>query len=266
MNREETDMHTTYNKMMNNLEALNLSVFRENLPQYLDMISLGEKSVTDALYELTEKERQFRDEKAIITQIHKSALPSGKSVDGYDFSFQPSLDRRLVEDLATLRFIEGNENILFVGSPGTGKTHLAAAIGTEAARHRYSVYFITCQELMNQLKKAELENRLEACLRAFMRHRLLIIDEIGYLNLDSEDANLFFQLITLRYEKKSTVITTNKSLSKWNEIFGDPVITNAILDRLLHHSHIVNIVGPSYRTKDVLEKLEESKKKEYQAT
>ena len=96
-------MHTTYNKMMNNLEALNLSVFRENLPQYLDMISLGEKSVTDALYELTEKERQFRDEKAIITQIHKSALPSGKSVDGYDFSFQPSLDRRLVEDLATLR-------------------------------------------------------------------------------------------------------------------------------------------------------------------
>ena len=181
MNKEETDMHTTYNKMMNNLEALNLSVFRENLPQYLDMISLGEKSVTDALYELTEKERQFRDEKAIITQIHKSALPSGKSVDGYDFSFQPSLDRRLVEDLATLRFIEGNENILFVGSPGTGKTHLAAAIGTEAARHRYSVYFITCQELMNQLKKAELENRLEARLRAFMRHRLLIIDEIGLM-------------------------------------------------------------------------------------
>ena len=95
---------------------------------------------------------------------------------------------------------------------------------------------------------------------------MLIIDEIGYLNLDSEDANLFFQLITLRYEKKSTVITTNKSLSKWNEIFGNPVIFNAILDRLLHHSHIVNIVGPSYRTKDVLEKLEESKKKEYQAT
>ena len=174
-------MHTTYNKMMNNLEVLNLSVFRENLPQYLDMISLGEKSVTDALYELTEKERQFRDEKAIITQIHKSALPSGKSVDGYDFSFQPSLDRRLVEDLATLRFIEGNENILFVGSPGTGKTHLAAATGKEAARHSYSVYFITCQELMNQLKKAELENRLEARLRAFMRHRLLIIDEIGLM-------------------------------------------------------------------------------------
>ena len=119
---------------------------------------------------------------------------------------------------------------------------------------------------MNQLKKAELENRLEARLRAFMRHRLLIIDEIGYLNLDSEDANLFFQLITLRYEKKSTVITTNKSLSKWNEIFGDAVITNAILGRLLHHSYIVNIVGPSYRTKDVLEKFEESKKKEYQAT
>lgn len=136
--------------------------------------------------------------------------------------------------------------------PQSVKTYLAATIGTEAVRHRYRVYFITCQELMNQLKKAELENRLEARLRALMRHRLLIIDEIGYLNLDNEDANLFFQLVTLRYEKKSTVITTNKSLSKWNEIFGNQVITNAILDRLLHHSHIVNIIGPSYRTKGLI--------------
>ncbi len=108
-----------------------------------------------------------------------------------------------------------------------------------------------------------LENRLEARLKAFMRHRLLIIDEIGYLNLDRDDSNLFFQLISMRYEKRSTIITTNKTLSKWTEIFGDPVITNAILDRLLHHSHIVNIVGPSYRTKDILSRVEESKQKEY---
>ena len=136
---------------------------------------------------------------------------------------------------------------------------ILAPIGAEAARHRYSVYFITCQEL----KKAEMENRLEARLKAFMRHKLLIIDEIGYLNLDQEDANLFFQLISLRYEKKSTIITTNKTLSKWTEIFGNPIIANAILDRLLHHSHVINIVGPSYRTKNILTMAKDPKNKEY---
>lgn len=256
-------MDTAYNKLMNNLDLLKLSTFRDYLSQYIDMINSGEKSVVDALYELTEKEKRYRDEKAIIMQVKKSAFPYLKEINDYDFSFQPSVDRRKIEDLASLRFMENNENILFVGSPGTGKTHLASAIGAEAARHRYSVYFITCQELMNQLKKAELENRLEARLKAFMRHKLLIIDEIGYLNLDRDDSNLFFQLISMRYEKRSTIITTNKTLSKWTEIFGDPVITNAILDRLLHHSHIVNIVGPSYRTKDILSRVEESKQKEY---
>ena len=153
--------------------------------------------------------------------------------------------------------MENNENILFIGSPGTGKTHLATAIGVEAAMHRKSVYFISCQDLMIQLKKAENENRLDQRLRSFTRYKLLIIDEIGYINLDKQSANLFFQLISRRYEQRSTIITTNKSLSKWAEIFGDPVIANAILDRLLHHSHIVSIVGPSYRTKDVLDSLEE---------
>jgi len=134
---------------------------------------------------------------------------------------------------------------------------LATAIGIEAAKSRYSVYFISCQDLINQLKKAEKENRLDQRLRAFVRHKLLIIDEIGYINLDTEAANLFFQLISLRYEQKSTIITTNKNLSKWTDIFCDPVIANAILDRLLHHSHIINIVGPSYRTKDIVDMVEE---------
>ncbi len=256
-------MDTTYNKLLNNLDLLKLNTFRNNLSQYIDMINAGDKSIIEALYELTEKEKRFRDEKATIMQVKKSAFPYLRDIDDYDFSFQPSVDRRKIEDLASLRFLENNENILFVGSPGTGKTHLASAIGAEAARHRYSVYFITCQELMSQLKKAEMENRLEARLKAFMRHKLLIIDEIGYLNLDQEDANLFFQLISLRYEKKSTIITTNKTLSKWTEIFGDPIIANAILDRLLHHSHVINIVGPSYRTKNILTKAEEPKNKEY---
>ena len=126
----------------------------------------------------------------------------------------------------------------------------------EAAKNRKSVYFITCQELMLQLKRAESENRLDQRLKFFTRQKLLIIDEIGYINLDKEDANLFFQLISRRYEQRSTIITTNKNLSKWSTIFGDPVIANAILDRLLHHSHIVSIVGPSYRIKDVMDSFE----------
>lgn len=250
-------MLTNYNKLLNNLNDLKLYTIKENISQYITMINNGNKNPVDALYELTEKEKEIKKEKAIKTCIQTAGFPFIKTIEDYDFNFQPSVHKLEMEDYMTLRFIENNENILFIGSPGVGKTHLATSIGIEAAKHRYSVYFITCQELISQLKKAEHENRLEQRLKAFTRHKLLIIDEIGYLNLDKESANLFFQLISLRYETKSTIITTNKNLSKWTEIFCDPVIANAILDRLLHHSHVINIIGPSYRTKDTLECLEE---------
>lgn len=250
-------MLTNYNKLLNNLDALKLYTMKNNLSLYMDMINKEEKSAVDALYELTEKEIKFKTERAISTMIKTAGFPFSKTIDDYDFDFQPSVKRKEIEDYKSLRFLENNENLLFIGSSGVGKTHLATAIGIEAAKNRYSVYFISCQELMNQLKKAESENRLEQRLKAFSRHKLLIIDEIGYVNLDKESANLFFQLISMRYEVKSTIITTNKNLSKWSDIFNDPVIANAILDRLLHHSHIVNIVGPSYRVKDVLESLDE---------
>lgn len=250
-------MSTSYNKLINNLEELKLNTIRENLSKYIDMINNNEKTVVDALYELTQKEKDIRKERAIITCIKTAGFPFNKRIDDYDFSFQPSVNKKEMEDYISLRFLENNENILFIGSSGVGKTHLATAIGIEAASHRYSVYFISCKELMTQLKKAENEGRLEQRLKAFARHKLLIIDEIGYINLDTEAANLFFQLISMRYEHKSTIITTNKNLLKWGEIFSDSIIANAILDRLLHHSHIINIIGPSYRTKDILDALEE---------
>ena len=151
------------------------------------------------------------------------------------------------------------ENILFYGPPGVGKTHLATSIGIEAASKRKLTYFITCHDLIQNLRKAYHENRLETRLKHYSKYKVLIVDEIGYLPVDKLGANLFFQLITKRYEHSSTIITTNQPFSKWGDVFSDTTLANAILDRLLHHAHIIKIVGPSYRTKDVFDLVQERK-------
>ena len=175
----------------------------------------------------------------------------------FDFDYKPSVNKRQLYDLQQLRFMDKAENILFYGSSGVGKTHLAIALGVAAARKRNLTYFITCHDLIQQLNKAHSENRHETKLKHFAKHKLLIIDEIGYLPVDKQGANLFFQLIAKRYEKNSTIITTNQPFSKWADVFSDAVLASAILDRLLHHSHILKITGPSYRLKDVYEEINE---------
>lgn len=250
-------MSTNFTRLSNNFEELQLFAMRDNLSSYLDMIAQGDKNIVDGLYELTEKEKELRRRKAIKACVQVAGFPFQKTIKDFDFSFQPSINKQEIEDYLTLRFIENNENLLFVGSSGTGKTHLATSIGIEAAEHRYSVYFISCQELITQLVRAEQENRLERKLKWLNRYKLLVIDEIGYINFDKGSANLFFQLISQRYERRSTIFTTNKNISKWSEVFGDAVIANAILDRILHHCHVINIVGPSYRIKDMLSTLED---------
>lgn len=250
---------SNYNKLLNNLEALKLEKFRSYLPNYLEEITKKEIPFTEALLELTEKELDFRNERASKIQISVSAFPFEKTLKDFDFDFQPSINKTQLLDLESLRFIENKENILFFGTSGVGKTHLAVALGIAAAKKRYLTYFISCHDLIMQLNKAHTENRLETKLKHFSKYKLLIIDEIGYLPIDKQGANLLFQLINKRYEKNSTIITTNQPFSKWGEVFSDVTLANAILDRLIHHSSIIKITGPSYRLKGKMDLLESKK-------
>ncbi|MEA4825414.1 MAG: IS21-like element helper ATPase IstB [Clostridium sp.] len=250
---------SSYNKLLNNLESLKLEKFRSFLPNFLEEISKKEIPFTEALLELTEKELVFRNERASKIQISVSAFPFEKMVSDFDFDFQPSINKTQILDLESLRFLENKENILFFGSSGVGKTHLAVALGVAAAKKRYITYFISCHDLITQLNKAHAENRLEVKLKHYAKYKLLIIDEIGYLPIDKQGANLLFQLINKRYEKNSTIITTNQPFSKWGEVFSDITLANAILDRLIHHSSVIKITGPSYRLKGKVELIENKK-------
>ena len=246
-------MDNNFTRTLNNFESLNMPEFRTNIERYIGYVESGEKTMIDALYELTELELDLRTKRAMNACVKVANFPFIKRLSDFDFSFQPSINKEQIMNFKYLQFLEKKENIIFIGSPGVGKTHLATAIEIEAASMRTSTYFIGCNDLVLQLKKAHIENRLEQRLKFFSKYKLLIIDEVGFLPLDTESSNLLFQLIARRYEKNSTIVTTNKSLSRWGEVFGDPVIANAILDRLLHHSTVINIVGRSYRTKDIID-------------
>ena len=242
-----------YNKLLNNLDNLKLIKIRENIDSYIDAVNDKKIDFVEALYELTKIEIQLQEEKAIHGCVNVAHFPFYKTLEDYDFAFQPVVNKEKIMEFKNLRFIDNKENILFVGSPGVGKTHLATAIGIEAAKNRQITYFVNCNDLIIDLKKAYNENRLEARLKFYNKYKVLIIDEIGFLPIDKDGANILFQLINKRYESKPIIITTNIPFGKWSELFGDAVLANAILDRLLHHSHIFNINGRSYRTKDLVE-------------
>lgn len=240
----------TYAKLINGLTDLGMHKMQEHLDFYIDLVNKGEKSFSKALEELIEIEQDNNRLRAENACVLTAAFPFIKTMEEFDFSFQPSINKKELLELTNMGFIDKKENILFVGSSGVGKTHLATSIGIACARARVSTYFISFESLIMQLKKALLENRLEQRLKHFAKYKVLIIDEIGYMPIDNDSANLFFQLIARRYEKHCTIITTNTPFSRWGEIFGSPTLANAVLDRLLHHSQIFSIKGPSYRLRE----------------
>ena len=244
-----------YQNLCNNLKELKLNQISINLDEYIDKVNEGKISIVDALYELTSKEIEVKNFNAMNAMVKVAGFPHHKELKDFDFDFQPKINKQQFLDFESLRFLENNSNIILIGNSGVGKTHLATSIGIADAKIRVSTYFIKCHDLIDQLKKAYLENRLETRIKHFAKYKLLIIDEIGYLPIGEEEAKMFFQLIDRRYEKKSTIITSNINLSDWSDIFVDNMLASAILDRLVHHSSIVNILGSSYRTAEALSKV-----------
>lgn len=250
-------MSSTYTQLIKNLEYIKMKQMINHLDEVIDFSTKNNLSFVDTLVKLTSYEIDFKETNMIRAMVKVGAFPHTKEIKDFDFGFQPGINKDQILDFISLRFLESKENIVFLGSSGVGKTHLATSIGIAAAKRRYSTYFIKCNDLLQQLKRANLENRLDSRLKHFSKYKLLIIDELGYLPIDKEDSKLFFQLIDMRYEKKSTILTTNINFNSWDDIFYDPVIASAILDRVLHHAQVVSINGNSYRLKDHL-KIEEN--------
>jgi DNA replication protein DnaC len=232
------------------LEKLKLDYLEAQLDAVCEQAAQADLDYKSFLVQALATEWQGRDHRGIETRLRQARFPWIKTLEQFDFEFQPSLDRRQVRELAGLSFVERAQNVVILGPPGVGKTHLAVGLGVKAVESGYSVQFLTLESLMTRLVKAKHENRLERALQQLGYPKLLIIDEIGYLPLSREEASLFFRLIVRRYERASLIVTSNKSFLDWGEVFNDHVLATAVLDRLLHHASTLNIKGESYRLKE----------------
>jgi DNA replication protein DnaC len=237
-------------RLQDQLQRLRLGQSVDRLPSLLEGAAKRELSYSDFLEELLSSELAGKQERNTNMRVRMAHFPFEKTLESFDFKFQPSLDPKLVRELATCRYIANAENVLLLGPPGVGKTHLAVALGMKACAAGYRTLLASAAALITALTRAQSENRLEEKLKILTQPKLLIVDEIGYLPLGPSGANLLFQLIARRYERGSIILTSNQSLTGWGDVFGDPIIATAILDRLLHHSTLLNVKGESYRLKE----------------
>jgi DNA replication protein DnaC len=233
------------------LTKLKMEHLEAQLPTLCEQAAQRDLDYQAFLAEALRTEWHGRFQRGVEARLRQSRFPWIKTLDQFDFDFQPSLDRRQVRELAGLSFIERAENVVVLGPPGVGKTHLSVALGVKAVEAGYSVVFHTLETLMTRLTRASHENRLEATLKQLTYPKLLILDELGYLPLTSSEASLFFRLVVRRYERGSLILTSNKSFLDWGELFAnDQALATAILDRLLHHATTLNVKGESYRLKE----------------
>lgn len=234
------------------LEKLGLHAMAAQFEAEADRAAKSESTYTAYLARLVEAELAEKTDRSINARIARARFPLLRTLDQFDFRFQPGLSAPRVRELATLAFLDQAANVLFVGGPGVGKTHLAIGFGLKACAARRSVVFAQAPDLLDQLVAAEVSHTLGKLLERLRRADLLIVDELGYLPMDGRRANLFFQLVATRYTRGSILVTSNVAFEAWGKLFGDAVLASAILDRLLHLSHVFAINGPSYRLKDKL--------------